>query len=430
MCAILSLAVLNAPALANECIDNFSNHVMSYELEFVNCQLNDNDLKPIIAYANSHTEIDYINLGTNNISDEGLKTLALLQIPLDYLGLDHNHISGTNIASLNTISVSSLNLSANPVGTIAIKTVIENPTLQALQINNTNIDDGIVDIFKSKRLNTIDIASDNLSSAAWEKIGETLQQENIFVSGKNLDDGFAKAFAKNPSPSYLALANSNISPTGYSYLMQSTSMTSLFLNDIHCNSGVFEAIGNAPHSSLLNLYILPTKLKMNGKIAKQIAKNTSLTLLAILNFRNEDSIDLNFAKEISQSNSLTTLDIYDREMDDAKAIAIANSKNIESLTLSMGNISDDGAIAIAAMPKLNTVSLSENHISDKGALAFLDKTNLILLDLSYNQISEQAVNKLKANLNIENLFLYGQFQKVGKKIMKHRFLNKHLVSSK
>jgi Leucine-rich repeat (LRR) protein len=431
MYAILSLSILSVPTFANECIDNFNEHVYSNILFFAQCQLNDNDLKPIVAYANSHPDVNYIRLDENNLGDQGLKTLALLQNTFESIDLHNNQIHDSSSESLKKIPVMALDLSDNPIDTTAIKAIAENPTLKALSIRNTQVDAGIVDIFKSNLLQYIDIASDALSSEVWEKIGETSQQYDLVVAGKNLDDGFAAGFSKNSSVYYLGLGINKISLNGFTSLMQNSSMISLMLDNMRENSGVFEAIGNAQHSSLSSFaIIIHDTLKLNCEIAKKIAKNTTLTSLGIYNISSEPSIDLDFAKEIIKSNSITKLTIYDNDMDDAKAIAIANSKNITELEFPQGNIGDEGAIDIAQMRELRNAYLNMNHISDNGALAFIDKKNMETLDLSSNHISDGAINKLKANLNIEHLYLENQFQDAGRVIKNREILNKRFLFRK
>ena len=417
----LILSALTLPAFANECIDNFDEHVLDDGVFFRSCQLTDNDLLPIVTYMNQHPDLHYISLSQNNISDQGLKTLALLQGKEKSILLDDNHITDAGMVSLTATPVAYLDLSGNAVHTAGIKTLLQNPALHRLVLHDTAIDNDIASIFSSAQLDMIDIGSDELSSDAWKTIGATTRQKFIAVEGKNLDDGFASGFSQNTTIETLLLSDSKISAEGYSLLLKNNHFKSLLLTSINNKAALMDAI--AQSKSLESLYLFGNASSLLAEDGRKIAQNISLKALWISpNYK----IDVGFANEIVKSASIHELSISDSQNDDAIAGALANGKNITDLMLSGGKIGDAGAIALSQMHSLETLELAENAISDAGALAFIDNDNLEMLDLRYNKISAAAVKKLQAESRIKELFLSDQYEKLVKDVKGRHFMMNYL----
>src|SRR5882672_2263328 len=114
------------------------------------------------------------------------------------------------------------------------------------------------------------------------------------------------------------------------------------------------------------------------------------------------------ARALAALTGLTSLNLWDNEIGDDGARALAALTGLTSLNLWDNEIGDDGARALAALTGLTSLNLRGNQIGADGARALAALTGLTSLDLSSNQISDDGARALTALTGLTSLDLVEQ----------------------
>ena len=109
------------------------------------------------------------------------------------------------------------------------------------------------------------------------------------------------------------------------------------------------------------------------------------------------------AEAISNSKSITGLELCGYYIGDEGATALANNSSFRHLALLDNDITSKGTNDLAGNKNLLSLSLQGNRIDDEGAEYLANNSTLKRLDLSYNHIGDEGVKFLTQNRNLELL---------------------------
>ena len=164
-----------------------------------------------------------------------------------------------------------------------------------------------------------------------------------------------------------------------------------------CNVGDNGAIVLAQSKTMRHLKLYCDNIGDAGAVA--LAENPVLVELVL---SHNNLIGNRGITALSQSQSLTTLNLAHAEVGDAGAAILANSRNLRTLSLESDDITDDGAAALARNPTLTSLDLNMNRIGPAGAAAFAVNDTLRHLYLNGNAgVGLAAINNLRRLVNFE-----------------------------
>ncbi len=127
-------------------------------------------------------------------------------------------------------------------------------------------------------------------------------------------------------------------------------------------------------------------------LCEALKKNTAVKTLNLWN----NQIGDQGAIALAQNKTLTTLQLGCNKISDAGAKALSLNKSFTTLHLQTNQVGDLGAAALSQSTTLKALDLRKNKITDTGAQAFSQNTTLSTLDLEHNQVGEAAMAEIKA----------------------------------
>ena len=293
----------------------------------------------------------------------------------------------------NDPSLTSLNLGFNNIGDQGAQAIAEilanNTTLTSLNLRSNNIDDqGAQAIAKALANNTtltsLNLGWNNIDDQGVQAIAEALANNTTLTSldfyDNNIGDQGAQAIAEslrdNTTLTYLVLSTNNIGLQGA--------------------QAIAEALANNTTLTRLDLYDNNIGDQGARAIAKGLANNTTLTSLDLSwNYIGAQGAQA-IAEGLRNNTTLTSLNLRLNNIgyQGAQAIAqvLANNTTLTSLNLYNNNIGYQGAQAIADALRENT-TLTRLNLKDNNPID-LPLTNQIETLLNRNQVIQGQVDQL------------------------------------
>ena len=303
------------------------------------------------------TNLQKLNLDSNNIGSDGAKALADClkhHTNLQALNLDSNNIGSDGAKALadclkHHTNLQALNLDSNNIGSDGAKALADclkhHTNLQALNLHSNNIgSDGakaLADCLKHHtNLQTLDLDFNKIGSDGAKALADCLKHhtnlQTLDLRSNNIGSDGAKALAD--------------------CLKHHTNLQTLSLYSNNIGSDGAKALADClkHHTNLQTLYLSSNNIGSDG--AKALAD-------CLKHHTNLQSLDLS-------SNNIGS--------DVAKALAdcLKHNTNLQELDLGSNNIGSDGAKALADCLKhhtnLRTLFLQSTNIGSDGAKALAD----------------------------------------------------------
>jgi Ran GTPase-activating protein (RanGAP) involved in mRNA processing and transport len=394
-----------------------------------------------------------MNLGGNNIGDDGVKALApfLNQSSMQELSLWDNSISDEGIKTLslylNASCLQSLNLQQNHISHEGIEVLaqyLNGSTLYQLYLWNNSIGDkGATALAKhlwESKLNSLELVRNGIGDIGVAALAHALllskaALQTLILTSNRFGDAGTKALAQalsNSTLQFLDLGDNTIGDEGMKILAQhlvESAVKTLYIWGTKIDSARIMAL--APYlarSAVQTLDLGTNNIGDEGmKVLARYLNGSHLQYLYLNN--NHIGVDGAFAlAQYINSSALQFLDLWANKIGNAgiKSLALALPKShVQRLRLQSNDIGDEGAIVLAkalitasgdfdlsafltpdarkalvhanpATP-LNYLGLSNNNISNLGAKALcrvLPATYISVsnLDLYGNPINQQQVD--------------------------------------
>ena len=304
------------------------------------------DLPASIANLTSLTSLD---LGWNNIGDEGAQALSGL-VNLTSLDLTRNDIGDEGVQALKgLVNLTSLDLRDNDVGAEGMQALKGLVNLTSLDLANNGIGaEGMQALESLVNLTSLDLTNSRIGAEGMQALKGLVNLTSLDLARNDIGDEGAQALKGLVNLTSLNLANSRIGAKGAQALKGLVNLTSLDLavNDIG-------AEGMQALESLANL----TSLDLAGN---HIGAEVVQALKSLVN--------------------LTSLDLSFNRIGDEGAQALKGLVNLTSLDLAYGRIGDEGVQALKGLVNLTSLNLTGNDIGDVSPLASL--RNLRSINLS------------------------------------------------
>ncbi len=142
-----------------------------------------------------------------------------------------------------------------------------------------------------------------------------------------------------------------------------------------------------------------------------------LSNLTHLKLPQDLAITVTGARNIAKLTGLTSLDLYNCQIDDASIAELVTLTQLEQLDLTYTQVSDAGLVALSAMPHLKSLILNRNwmtqtRITDASVATLVELKELETLSLWGTDISDEGLSQLATLPNLKSLSI-GQTQITG-----------------
>jgi len=332
--------------------------------------------------------------------------------------------------------------------------LMENKDLRELDVSENDISDAsaqmLTDLFKIKKVETIDLSDNQLGDQAFISLGESIQSvknldlsrngkvqlsglqslfkslsngnnslENLTLNSLGIDQQAAEylceALKNCKKIQSLSLSFNNLGPGGIKSLTSGLEVCNITNLDLSFNNIQDEGVQHL--STVLktcSLYSINLSTNSIGELGitslgESLQRNKNLTELD-LSFNPLGNSGVQSFVKFFASSSLSSLILSNIQIDNlgVKKISafVSVSSKITLLNLSENEISDEGASSIAQSLTINTsleeLYLGTNQITEKGAKKLCSSSKLILLDLQDNPIQNKSEELFK-NLVVKGI---------------------------
>lgn len=361
--------------------------------------LNDEGIKIAIHVADEASGVQYLNLGCNNMQDQGALEVARM--------LAHGcSLWSLELGSPRTVSGSGrMNLIDSKAGALIAKSLVRNKTLLYLGLRGNEI--GVGSAQASETFAVMLTRNKTLTAL-------NLEENQLGTRGASV---IIAALAKNTFFRHLMLNNNNIGPeagrTIEAVLSLNSSLCSLRLQNNNIAAGCLPmAQALCTNQSLLILDLTNNSVGDNGAeaFAKVLLKNRTLTHINLANNGITEKGGKVLAMCLSQNPVLHTLNLSGNGVKNVTAIALAegvsHNESLVNMDLSSCKIGDEGVIYLVTAVSnnkriaLRKLLLRDNFISSQSGELIVDafnrNTSLTHVDLRGNQVDHVRLNKVKS----------------------------------
>ncbi|NOT02643.1 MAG: hypothetical protein HOP29_18715 [Phycisphaerales bacterium] len=254
------------------------------------------------------TGLTTLDLGNNNIGDEGAKALATLT------GLTTLHLGDNNIGAEGAKALATLT-----------------------------------------GLTTLHLGDNNIGAEGAKALATLTGLTTLHLGGNNIGAEGAKALATLTGLTTLHLWNNKIGAEGAKALATLTGLTTLHLGDNNIGAEGAKALATLIGLTTLNLW----SNNIGDEGAKALTTLTSLTTLHL----GANKIRAKGAKALAAITGLTTLHLGGNKIGGEGAKALAALTALNTLDLRSNNIGSEGAKALATLPETVNIDLGGNPCS-------------------------------------------------------------------
>lgn len=309
------------------------------ELLLSGAHITDEDMPVLCDYLKAHTEIKYLDLSSNWITDAGVKILAQ-NTTLEALSLSHNQLTdeAAEVLAVNT-TIAHLDLRINRIGNRGATALAKNQHLIELRLANNRVG----------------------------------------------DEG-AQAFGRNQTLEGLDLAHNQIGPEGVKDLKANKKLQHLILlaNNIRLDVDQLKEYRVQNRLVLSNARLEDEDIP---NICKYLQQNPHITELDL----SGNNITDNGVKLLVKVTALQVLSLSHNKITDEGAEVLAQSTSLRSLALFVNKIGDKGAKALAANPNFTSLNLAYNQIGVEGLQALEQNERLRSLVMTHQKIPEAVL---------------------------------------
>lgn len=253
-----------------------NNKFTEEELTLVDEELNDEDIFLLVDALKHNTHVKRLDLGVNNISDNGAKSLATL-MTLESLNISSNNIGPEGINALARSNLKKLDISANPIGD-AVGVLSSSQKLEELVASQCEITDiGAQQLFLSTSIKRLDLSTNELHGSCLKDIGQNRVLEDLDLMQTRLSEESCNYFYSNTALRRLNLTNVLIGDIGASLLAKSTTLRELIL--MQCSIGDPGAIALSQNNSIRRLVLPSNRIQEAGLEA--LARNNHFFYLSL-----------------------------------------------------------------------------------------------------------------------------------------------------
>ena len=346
------------------------------------------------------TQLTSLDLVGNDIGAKGAVALAVLS-QLTSLDLGHNKIGAEGAAALAALTqLTTLNLGYNEIGDKGASSLAALTQLTSLDLGHNKIGaEGASSLAALTQLTFLDLEFNQIGAEEASYLAALTQLTSLGLGGNQIGDEGASSLAALTQLTSLNLGGNQIGDKGASSLVALTQLTylSLWANKI----------GAAGASSLAALTKLTFLNLRNNKIgAAGAASLAALTQLTSLNLRS-NQIGAEVAASLAALTQLTYLNLEFNQVGAAVAESLAALTQLTYLNLGGNKIGAAGAESLAALTQLTSLNLWGNQIGDAGAASLAALSHLIFLGLGGNQIGDEGAASLAALTQLTSLGLGG-----------------------
>ncbi len=320
----------------NECLKNFDERITDNRLNLQNCNLTDDDMKfDFIQLLSEHPNIDFISLSFNNLS--GRSAFILKQIEARILYIEHNHLDDRSAASL-----------------------AKNSNIHQLYIDDNNITEkGFMALAKRSHLILLETDSKNITSEVIEALAQNKYLTFLFLNKVHINTQAANALRKNTNINFLTFSDPEISLTDFKAILQMPALIGFGIGNSNLTREKILALTSA--ANLEYLLIRNENLKGSGAAIAAMPKLRIAYLTS-------DKLDDWDAANLALNTHLSSLNLYNNDINSSGAISLANSPApYYDLDLSFNHI---GASGLAALRDRGVPSL---HIEGNDGTALQKK---------------------------------------------------------
>lgn len=171
---------LSSNPINNKGADYFRNNQHIIELDLSSCNITDDGAAPL--FENSHLQVLYLNgQRINSESLLGLKENKTLK----KLDLSNNNITKENISYITSSALKDLNIGGNDIGDEGAKTLADSQSLKTLNVHNCDIgDEGACALAANNHIKNLVITLNSKITEKGRKILEKRRFENLNITGR------------------------------------------------------------------------------------------------------------------------------------------------------------------------------------------------------------------------------------------------------
>jgi internalin A len=327
------------------------------------------------------SQLTSLDLGHNKIGAEGAAALAALT-QLTTLNLGYNEIGDKGASSLAALTqLTSLDLGHNKIGAEGASSLAALTQLTFLDLEFNQIGaEGASYLAALTQLTSLGLGGNQIGDEGASSLAALTQLTSLNLGGNQIGDKGASSLVALTQLTYLSLWANKIGAAGASSLAALTKLTFLNLRN--------NKIGAAGAASLAALTQLTSLNLRSNQIGAEVAESlAALTQLTYLNLGG-NKIGAAGAESLAALTQLTSLNLWGNQIGDAGAASLAALSHLIFLGLGGNQIGDEGAASLAALTQLTSLGLGGNQIGDEGAASLAALTQLTKLDLSKNPVVE------------------------------------------
>jgi Leucine-rich repeat (LRR) protein len=326
----------------------------------------------------NNKHIKKVNLGANNIGDEGIVDILSLTT-LEEIDLSENNITQVGAEILSKIQSKKLIINNNPIGDMGIQHLSANKRILDLHAAGCDITaTGAQDILKKNNtLKKLDLSENLLSDEGVATISFNDSLEEFVASRTGIGEIGATYISKNKALQMLDLSDNHVGNRGATVLISHPSLKVLNLGKNEISDAGIEAF--LYNNQLEGLILFENKITKAGLLL--LLKNSSLFFINVY----QNPIYLLTSKEVEDS-LFTTSDLrsFTRKINPTKMLEVDNNV-LPSSTHS---------------PVIPNASLSENSLSSS-------RTPLIMSQ--FNTLQERNSNDKNAKRKADEMISHPDF---------------------
>ena len=380
------------------------------QISHINLSVNNIDslgcVEIVKLFGDANCQLSALNLGYNNIGDEGVKQLsnAIVNSQLRSLIIDANNITDEGVQQLSNVLVesqlSSLDLGSNNIGDEGVKhlsNVLEDSQLSMLNLWDNNMtDEGVQqlsNVLVKSQLSSLGLGNNNITDEGVKHLSNVLEDSQL---------------------SMLSLWNINITDEGVQQLSNVLVKSQLSSLDLSCNNitdeGVQQLSNVLVKSQLRSLDLSSNDITDEG--VKHLSNVLEDSQLRSLDLSCNDITDegVQQLSNVLVESQLSSLDLGNNNITNEGVKHLSNvleDSQLSMLNLSCVNITDEGVQQLSNVlvkSQLSSLDLSCNNITDEGVKHLsnvLEDSQLSVLEIKSNNVTDEGVKQLR-NVVVNN----------------------------
>ncbi|KAK5820199.1 hypothetical protein PVK06_025245 [Gossypium arboreum] len=319
---------------------------------------------------------------------------------VEKLDLSFMNLSGRVSDDIQQLKrLTSLNLCCNQLSSALPETISNLTSLNSIDVSSNSFTGSfLVGFARAAGLTFLNGSSNSFTGVLAEELGNVTSLETLDLRGNFFQGSVPKSFKSLHKLKFLGLSGNNLTGQIPGELGQLSSLETIIMGYNEFEGGIPVEFGNLSSLKYLDLAVG----NLSGEIPAELGR---LKLLETV-FLYKNSFEGKIHPSIGNITSLQLLDLSDNELSGEIPAEISDLKNLQLLNLMCNRLSGSVPTGIGGLTQLQVLELWNNSLSGSLPIDLGKNSPLQWLDISSNSFSGEIPETLCDGGNLTKLILF------------------------